>query len=56
MKYDIYKIPYSTKRVTTHSYTDRRPTKLGELVKRLFGRKTLHTLCKIENLIKPYGK
>lgn len=54
MKYDIYKIPYSTKRVTTHSYTDRRPTKLGELVKRKLGRKTLSFLQKLELFFKCY--
>lgn len=54
MKYDIYKISRSTPVTQTHSYNDRRLTPLGELVKRLFGRKTLAYLQKLEKSIKSY--
>lgn len=53
--YDIYKIPRCTPVIKTHSYIDRRPTKLGELVKRLFWRKTLAYLQKLENKAKSYS-
>lgn len=54
MYVDNIKILRSETRVATHSYTDRRPTKLGELVKRLFWRKTLAYLQKLEKSAKSY--
>ena len=55
MYVDNIKILRSKTMSPSRSFTDRRPTKLGELVKRLFWRKTLAYLQKLEKCAKSYS-